>query len=83
MPGPCGGYSTQQTTQQKHAKPRHQSSDRDQRAQQRLKDKAFKEKSKMQHILHWDQQHYAQYIKHLTQAFRFYFICHHCKLQQL
>ena len=42
MPGPYRGYSTQQTTQEKHAKPRHQPSDKDQRAQQWLKDKVFK-----------------------------------------
>ena len=42
MPGPYREYCTQLTTQQKHAKPRHQPSDRDQRAQQCLKDKVFK-----------------------------------------
>ena len=44
MPGPYRGYSTQSTTHPKHVKPRHQRSDRDQRAQQRLKDKVFKTK---------------------------------------
>ena len=44
MLGPYKGYSTQLTTQQQHAKPRHQPSDRDQKAQQRLRDKAFKAK---------------------------------------
>ena len=46
MPGPNEGYSTQHTTQQEHVKLRHQPSDRDQRARQRLKDKAFKAKIK-------------------------------------
>ena len=46
MPGPYKGYSTQCTTQQEHAKLRHQPSHRDQRARQRLKDKAFKAKIK-------------------------------------
>ena len=46
MPGPYKGYSTQCTTQQEHAKLRHQPSDRDQRARQRLKNKAFKAKIK-------------------------------------
>ena len=41
MPGPYKGYSTQRT-QQNYAKPRHQLSDRDQRAQQHLKDKISK-----------------------------------------
>ena len=42
MPGPYRGYLTQRTTQQNHVKPRHQLSDRDQRAQQCLKDKVSK-----------------------------------------
>ena len=42
MPGPYKRYSTQRTTQQNHAKPRHQPSERDQRAQQHLKDKVSK-----------------------------------------
>ena len=42
MPGPYRGYLTQRTTQQNHAKPRHQLSDRDQRAQQCLKAKLSK-----------------------------------------
>ena len=39
MPGPYKGFSTQRTTQQQHAKPRHQPSDRDQRARDRLRNK--------------------------------------------
>ena len=46
MPGPYRGYLIQCTTQQEHAKPRHQPSDRDQRARQRLKEKEFKAKIK-------------------------------------
>ena len=39
MPGPYKGFLTQHTTQQQHAKPRHQPSDRDQRARDRLRNK--------------------------------------------
>ena len=48
MPGPYKGFSTQRTTQQQHAKPRHQPSDRDQRARDRLRNKvsAFQAKIK-------------------------------------
>ena len=47
MPGPYKGFLTQCTTQQ-HAKPRHQPSDRDQRARDRLRNKvsAFQAKIK-------------------------------------
>ena len=47
MPGPYKGFSTQCKTQQ-HAKPRHQPSDRDQRARDRLRNKvsAFQAKIK-------------------------------------
>ena len=40
MPGPYKGFLTQYTTKQEHAKPRHQPSDRDQRARDRLRNKA-------------------------------------------
>ena len=40
MPGPHKGVSMQLTTQQQYAKPRHQPSDRDQQARDRLKNKA-------------------------------------------
>ena len=48
MPGPYKGFLTQCTTQQQHAKPRHQPSDRDQRARDRLRNKvsAFQAKVK-------------------------------------
>ena len=39
MPGPYKGFLTQCTTQQQHTKPRHQPSDRDQRARDRLRNK--------------------------------------------
>ena len=39
MPGPYKGFSTQGTTQQEYAKPRHQPSNRDQRARDRLRNK--------------------------------------------
>ena len=41
MPGPYTGFLTQCTTKQEHTKPRHQLSDRDQRARDRLRNKAF------------------------------------------
>ena len=40
MPGPYKGFLTQLTTKQEHTKPRHQPSDRDQRARDRLRNKA-------------------------------------------
>ena len=48
MPGPYKGFLTQRTTQQQHTKPRHQPSDRDQRAKDRLRNKvsAFQAKIK-------------------------------------
>ena len=42
MPSPYREYSTQRTTQQKHATPRHQQSYRDEKAQQHLKEKVSK-----------------------------------------
>ena len=41
MPGPHKGFLTQCTTQQQHTKPRHQPSDRDQRARDRLRNKVL------------------------------------------
>ena len=48
MSGPYKGFSTQHTTQQQYAKPRHQPSARDQRARDRLRNKvsAFQAKIK-------------------------------------
>ena len=48
MPGPYKGFLTQCTTQQQYVKPRHQPSDRDQRARDRLRNKvsAFQAKIK-------------------------------------
>ena len=40
MPGPYKGFLTQCPTKQEHTKPRHQPSDRDQRARDRLRNKA-------------------------------------------
>ena len=40
MPGPHKGFLTQCTTKQEHAKPRHQPSNRDQRARDRLRNNA-------------------------------------------
>ena len=41
MPGPYKRFLTQHTTKQEHTKPRHQPSDRDQRARDRLRNKAL------------------------------------------
>ena len=46
MPGPHKGVSTQHTTQQQFAKPRHQPSDRDQQARDRLINKISETKAK-------------------------------------
>ena len=48
MLSPYKGFLTQCTTQQQHTKPRHQPSDRDQRARDRLRNKvsAFQAKIK-------------------------------------
>ena len=47
MPGPHKGVSTQHTTQQQFAKPRHQPSDRDQQARDRLRNKISESKAKI------------------------------------
>ena len=47
MPGPHKGLSTQCTTQQQHTKPRHQPSDRDQQARDRLRNKVSESKTKI------------------------------------
>ena len=47
MPGPHKGVLTQCTTQQQYEKPRHQPSDRDQQAKDRLRNKISKSKAKI------------------------------------
>ena len=47
MPGPHKGVSTQHITQQQYAKPRHQPSDRDQQARDRLRNKVSESKAKI------------------------------------
>ena len=47
MPGQHKGVSTQCTTQQQYTKPRHQPSDRDQQARDRLRNKISKSKAKI------------------------------------
>ena len=47
MPGPHKGFLTQHTTQQQHTKPRHQPSDRDQRARDRLRNKVSASQAKI------------------------------------
>ena len=50
MPGPYKGFLTQHTTKQEHAKPRHQPSDRDQRARDRLRNKASAYQAKIKSL---------------------------------
>ena len=50
MPGPYKGFLTQCTTKQEHAKPRYQPSDRDQRARDRLRNKASAFQAKIKSI---------------------------------
>ena len=47
MPGPHKWVSTQRTTQQQYTKPRHQPSNRDQQARDRLRNKVSKSKAKI------------------------------------
>ena len=47
MPGPYKGILTQHTTKQEHTKPRHQPSDGDQRARDRLRNKTSSFQAKM------------------------------------
>ena len=47
MPGPHKRVSTQHTTQQQYIKPRHQPSDRDQQARDRLRNKISESKAKI------------------------------------
>ena len=76
MPGPHKGLSIQHTTQQQHAKPRHQPSDRDQQARDRLRNKVSKSKAKIKSraYLQLDARHYRLYIRLLTQIYLLYFI---------
>ena len=50
MPGPHKGVSTQHTTQQQFAKPRHQPLDRDQQARDRLRNKYPNLKQKLKAV---------------------------------
>ena len=47
MPGPHKGLLPQRTMQQQYAKPRHQPSDRDQQARDRLRNKVSELKAKI------------------------------------
>ena len=47
MPGPHKGVSTECTTQQQYTKPRHQPSNRDQQARDRLRNKISESKTKI------------------------------------
>ena len=48
MPGPHKGLSIQCTTQQQYTKPRHQPSDRDQQARDRLRNKVSESNAKIE-----------------------------------
>ena len=50
MPGQYKGFLTQCKTQQQHAKPRHQPSDRDQRARNRLRNKVSASQAKIKSL---------------------------------
>ena len=63
MPGPHKGVSTQRTTQQTFAKPRHQPSERDKQARDRLRNKA---KIKSRAYIQLGEKHYKPYIRHLS-----------------
>ena len=52
MPGPYKGFSTQCTTQQQYTKPRHQPSDRHQRARDRLRNKVSASQAKIKSPAH-------------------------------
>ena len=62
MPGPHKGVSTQHNNQQVLEKPRHQPSERDQQARERLRQKA---KIKSCAYIQLGEKHYKLYIKHL------------------
>ena len=75
MPGPHKGVSTQHTTQQQYAKPRHQPSNRDQQARDRLRNKVSESKAKIaENTYNWAQRHYRLYIRFLTPIYLLYFI---------
>ena len=63
MPGPHKGVSTQRTNQQVLVKPRHQPSERDQQARERLRQKA---KIKSHAYIQLGEKYYKLYIKHLN-----------------
>ena len=52
MPGPYKGFLTKHTTKQEHTKPRHQPSDRDQRARDRLRNKASAFQAKIKSLVY-------------------------------
>ena len=63
MPGHHRGYSTQQTTQQNTQNQDISHLTETREPNKDLKIKHLRQKSVMQHIWHWDQQHYVQCIK--------------------
>ena len=63
MPGPHKGVSNQRTTQQTLTKPRHQPSERDQQARDRLRHKA---KLKSCAYIQLGEKHYKLYTRHLS-----------------
>ena len=76
MPGPYKGFSTQHTTKQEHAKPRHQPSHRDQRARDRLRNKASASQAKIKSLAYIALGTAAlhMYTKLLIQVSQYHFI---------
>ena len=66
MPGLHKGVSTQCTTQQQFAKPRHQPSDRDQQARDRLRNKISESKAKIKSRAYLQLEEEALQIVHQT-----------------
>ena len=71
MPGLHKGISTQRTNQQQLAKPRHQPSDRDKQARDRLRNKA---KIKSRAYIQLGEKHYKQFIRLLNPLYQSYYI---------
>ena len=66
MPGLHKGVSTQHTTQQQFAKPRHQPSERDKQARDRLRNKA---KIKSRAYIQLGEKHYKLYTRHSSSIY--------------
>ena len=70
MPGPHKGVSTQCTTQQQFTKPRHQPSERDQQARDKLRNKILESKAKIKSRAYLqEKKHYKLYIRLLNPTY--------------